>query len=100
MNAYLDRPPKPKECGIACPPQQVCDHCQWLDAPSQHEGVQMTLQKEMAQVLNRVCAENASNTPDFILAKYLASCLSAFETATREREAWYGTYLYPGKDAG
>lgn len=28
------RPPKPKECEVACPPRQVCDHCQWPAASS------------------------------------------------------------------
>ena len=34
--------------------------------------------------------ENESNTPDFILAQYLESCLTAFNTATQQRENWYG----------
>lgn len=28
------RPPKPAECREACPPHQVCDHCQWPPATS------------------------------------------------------------------
>ena len=34
------RPPKPKECEVACPPQQVCDHCQWPPSHSDklHSG--------------------------------------------------------------
>lgn len=27
------RPPKPAECANGCPPQQVCDHCQWPPGP-------------------------------------------------------------------
>lgn len=50
----------------------------------------MTLQKELAEVLNRHSRENASNTPDFILAQYLLGCLTAFEEATQQREKWYG----------
>jgi len=37
--------------------------------------------------------ENGSNTPDFILAKYLADCLEAFNSASRHRERWYGKQL-------
>ena len=33
--------------------------------------------------------ENGSNTPDFILAKYLVMCLNAFDTAVNHRNAWY-----------
>ena len=50
----------------------------------------MTLREEISMVLNKHSRENFSNTPDFILGEYLISCLSAFETATRGREKWYG----------
>src|SRR6185369_10230328 len=40
--------------------------------------------------INCHSAENASNTPDFILSQYLCSCLDAFNTATQQRENWYG----------
>jgi hypothetical protein len=38
----------------------------------------------------RASAENGSNTPDFILAQYLTSCLAAFDEAVNAREKWYG----------
>jgi len=47
------------------------------------------LEKEIEKILNKHCAENDSNTPDFILAKYLIGCLEAFNVATKERTAWY-----------
>ena len=40
--------------------------------------------------LNAVSAENGSNTPDFILAEYLVSCLAAYERAVNARERWHG----------
>jgi len=40
------------------------------------------LESEIRKLLNVHCAENASNTPDFILANYLISCLDAFDQAT------------------
>lgn len=46
--------------------------------------------KELESLINRHSMENASDTPDFILAHYLAACLAAFNTATRDRETWYG----------
>lgn len=48
------------------------------------------LESELASVLNRHSQENASDTPDFILAQYLIACLAAWNTATRQRESWYG----------
>lgn len=51
------------------------------------------LQEEIRAAINRVSAENGSNTPDFILAQFLTSCLQAFDTASRAREKWYGKSL-------
>jgi len=48
------------------------------------------LVKDIAEVLNRASRENASDTPDFILAEYMVSSLEAFEIGVRRREEWYG----------
>lgn len=48
------------------------------------------LVSDLAAVLNRHSAEQNSDTPDFILAQFLRSCLAAWDVATRERERWYG----------
>jgi hypothetical protein len=48
------------------------------------------LEQELAELLNRHSRENASNTPDFILAQFLLGCLGAFEQATQQRETSYG----------
>lgn len=49
-----------------------------------------SLQREISTVLNRACRENESNTPDFILAKYLMRCLQTGEKLIKERENYYG----------
>ena len=49
-----------------------------------------TFEKELASLLNKYSRENASNTPDFILAMYLEACLLAFDAAVQQRETWYG----------
>lgn len=54
-----------------------------------------TLAPELAALLNRHSRENASNTPDFILAEYMLTCLAAFEHASRKRETWFGRFLTP-----
>lgn len=46
--------------------------------------------KELTSLINRYSIENGSNTPDFILAKYLVNCLTVFEMRVNEREKWYG----------
>ena len=39
-------------------------------------------------LLNRTCQENASNTPDFILAEFLSRSLDAFTLCVVAREKW------------
>lgn len=50
----------------------------------------MRLQDEIEGAINRASAENASDTPDYILAEYLIGCLAAFNAATNARSKWYG----------
>ena len=49
-----------------------------------------SLQTEISAALNRASAENASGTPDYILARFLMASLAAFEVATRDRAEWRG----------
>lgn len=51
---------------------------------------------EIKDAINRCSMENGSNTPDFILARYLGNCLDAFVDATRQRDKWYLVHLEPG----
>lgn len=52
--------------------------------------------KELTRLLNRHSAENLSNTPDFVLARYLMMVLEAHTWATKRRERWYGVKHAPG----
>jgi hypothetical protein len=54
------------------------------------------LEHELEELLNRHSAENESNTPDFLLARYLMSCLEAFNKVVKDRDRWYGVVLEPG----
>jgi len=45
---------------------------------------------ELTALLNRYSAENDSDTPDFILAAYLISCLNAFHSTVQSRRHWWG----------
>jgi hypothetical protein len=54
--------------------------------------------KELETLINRKSMENASNTPDFILAEFLTDSLEAFDKATRSRSEYYGlANLQPGQ---
>lgn len=48
------------------------------------------LTNAFAHAINCEIRENASNTPDFILATYLVECLKNYEAAVSAREKWYG----------
>lgn len=51
------------------------------------------LRDDIRAAINHNCAENGSNTPDFILAEFLLDCLKAFDKTSRARETWYGRSL-------
>lgn len=52
--------------------------------------------KELEQLINKYSMENASNTPNFILADYLWQCLVIFNSTSWAREDWYGKHLSIG----
>ncbi len=45
--------------------------------------------KELEDLLNRNSMENGSNTPDFMLAEFLANCLANFNETVGKRAKWY-----------
>ena len=57
-------------------------------------------QRELGSLINKHSMGNGSDTPDFILAQYLAGCLKTFDNATKARDSWYGVNLFPGCGAG
>lgn len=44
--------------------------------------------KELMSLINRLSLENESNTPDYILAEYLANCLWNWKLAIHSRDIW------------
>ena len=49
----------------------------------------MSLVTDLRDLINRHSREGHSNTPDFILAKFLIDSLEAFEEATKKRDRFY-----------
>lgn len=49
-----------------------------------------TFEKRLESLINEYSKETDSNTPDYILARYMNHCLKAFNKATRARDKWYG----------
>lgn len=50
----------------------------------------MTFMQELEEIINRHSVENASNTPDWLLAEYLNGCLEVYEETIQKRDKWYG----------
>lgn len=44
--------------------------------------------EDLRRLLNRYSAEQASGTPDFILAEYLVAALRAYNVAVQDRGDW------------
>jgi hypothetical protein len=55
-----------------------------------------SLEQALERLLNTYSQENASNTPDFILAQYLLGCLDTWNAAIQRREEWYGREFKAG----
>ena len=54
-------------------------------------------ERDLDVLLNCNNMELVSNTPDFILAQYMISCLNAFNMAVQQRETWYGRDARPSE---
>lgn len=49
------------------------------------------LRDGFAAVINRAGAEQASDTPDFLLAEHLIRCLDNYNVTVRNKKTWAGT---------
>lgn len=45
-------------------------------------------ESDLRDLINKHSRENESDTPDFILAKFLIDCLEAYEETIKRREDW------------
>lgn len=64
--------------------------------PEYNEDKEIGFEEALRTLINRYCQEYESNTPDFILSRYMKECLDAFNKAIKYREVWYGIKLSPG----
>jgi hypothetical protein len=53
-------------------------------------GLRGAFRQQLEVLLNQHSQENESNTPDYILARYMTDALDAFDRAVNERERWHG----------
>lgn len=54
-----------------------------------------TFNDDLTTLINKHSVENDSDTPDYILAQYIAWCLIGFNNATRARDNWHGFVPFP-----
>lgn len=52
--------------------------------------------KKVEDIINSMCLESDSDTPDFILAQFLSDCLKVWNKSTKQRSEWFG---YPKTEA-
>ena len=58
--------------------------------------IRSQLRTDIETALNRNNAEGGSDTPDFILAEYLVTCLEAFDKTLHARSDWYNHHCRIG----
>ena len=61
-----------------------------IDVSVEPELIESSFESDLTSLINRHSVENASNTPDFILAQYVKACLAAIAVTIQQRETWYG----------
>ena len=63
----------------------------------QKEFEQRKFRNALQEFLNEHSMETGSNTPDYMLADYLITCLQALNETINRRASWYGRFDWPGK---
>lgn len=52
----------------------------------------MSFRRELEILINKHSIENGSDTPDFVLSRFIEDSINAFDSAIISREEWYGRY--------
>lgn len=88
-------------------PDEVLEQCYILqeemykdaiDMPQEDLNLRPTFSEELQRLINRYSIENGSNTPDFILAKYMFTSLLNWQEACEAREKWYDKKMSIGME--
>lgn len=51
-------------------------------------------EKELEELINKYSIENRSDTPDYILAEYMFTCLLAYQNAVKARDKWFSVDMW------
>jgi hypothetical protein len=76
---------QPGYCGIPCTVEEV------PEGKSVAVADRMTMfERDLERLINKYSLENVSDTPDFLLAAYLRSCLDTWNAIMQRRFMWCG----------
>lgn len=53
------------------------------------DGSSLTFEEALENLINKYSIEGDSDTPDYILARYITQCLDAYCVAMRSRDKYY-----------
>lgn len=56
-----------------------------------------SFEEDLTELINMYALEVGSNTPDYVIAKYLVGCLKVFNEGVNSRDSWNGI-LYKAKE--
>jgi len=92
QDAYL---PTLVEAGVKYETAVTIISSVWLFVNNVYSGsdgmpTDIAFEKRLSSLINMHSKENDSNTPDFILAKFISDCLENFNKATVARDNWQG----------
>lgn len=59
-----------------------------------YERTDESFETALKTLINSYSKENESDTPDFILAQYLAMCLYAYNETVKARDKWFGVDMW------
>ncbi len=51
-----------------------------------------SFQQALKNLLNTYSKENENNTPDYVLAEYLESCLDNYNATIKKRNEWFNSF--------
>ncbi len=69
------------------------------DFPSSLPPEPETFEEKLSSLINKHSMENTSNTPDYLLAKYLIMCFDAYSLTVKQRDTWFKLDPWNKKDS-
>jgi hypothetical protein len=56
--------------------------------------MEYVFKKELKELIKKHSLENESDTPDYVLAEYILSCLYAYENAIKARDRYFNVDMW------